>query len=133
VTLGSLQAGRPSRRRTRTLRGAVVLAGIAFGLSGCGSGSAALGNAACAHVQRSIELYAASRTTHGDAATRLATEANVQLRDAARPASLAASGDGEWEALAATLSESSRVAESNLITALRDECASSPAGTRAPR
>jgi hypothetical protein len=99
-------------------------------LTGCGSSSDALGNQACVHVERFLTLFRESTDATGPTAASLDTDANIQLRDALQPASIAAGADGNWQALAATLSESSRVKDANLVNALSDECAASPAGPR---
>lgn len=118
------------RKRLRSLVVTLTLGGVIFVLTACGSSSNALGTQACAHVQRSLNLYRLSRSTSGPRSRSLSTRANSELTDALRQASVAASGDGEWQALAATLSESTRVPEAYLVRALGDECASSPAGHR---
>lgn len=107
-----------------------VLATFGLLLSGCDTSSDTLGNQACTRVEHSITLFEQSMKSSGAAAKKFTNEANTELRLALRPASLAASGDGDWQALAATLSESSRVGEGNLVQALSDECAASPAGPR---
>ena len=124
----------PVRRRGRPFRRVVtvpvLLGGVAVALAACGSGSDSLGDQACVHVAKSISLYSQSLKADRSAATSLAARASVELREAQQPASLAASHDTDWQALAATLSESSRITEGTLVTALRDECASGPNGTR---
>jgi hypothetical protein len=77
-------------------------------------------------VQRSVSLY--HQSTHAtSAATKAALVAKAEsaLRDALQPASLAGGGGGPWEALAMTLSESNRVSEATLTTALNAQCAAS--------
>ena len=112
-------------------RGAGVLAtvGLLGGLlGGCGGGgSSALVQEACGHVSRSIQLYERSTHQHGAMAERTRAAALVQLRRALRPAALAGSAGGQFQALQASLSESSRVPEGELVSALSAECSS--AGT----
>jgi hypothetical protein len=123
---------RSGRRLTPLLVTSAAILLASLGLSSCGGGGAnALGNVACTHVERSLTLYQQSTQASGATAQALATKAGDELRSALRPASLAASQDGaDWQALAATISESSRVAESHLVHALTVECAASPAGPR---
>ncbi len=107
-----------------------AVTGSALALSACGGDSDALGNQACAHVAQSLSLFAQSQRPGQHNAAALAEGAGIALRDALRPAALAASSSGDWQALATTISESSRVPERNLVQALSAECASSPAGPR---
>jgi hypothetical protein len=123
----------PTRHRRNGLFGRsalvfAVLSTIGFTLAACGSGADSLGDQACTHVERSITLYDSSLKATGARAAELASEANTQLRAALQPASLAASGGGSWQPLAATLAESSQVPERDLVPALTAQCASSPAG-----
>lgn len=96
-------------------------------LSACGSPSGdALAHQACLDVQRSVSLYHQSTNTQNAASkAALVAKAESALRDALQPASLAGAGGGPWEALAMTLSESNRVSEATLITALNAQCAAS--------
>ncbi|HWD25290.1 MAG TPA: hypothetical protein VG368_07475 [Acidimicrobiales bacterium] len=119
-----------NRGLLRTVIVALTLGGVGFGLAACGSSSNALGTQACVHVQRSLNLFRQSLSASGSKSLSLSTQASTELTNALRPASLAANSDGGWQALAATLSESTRVPEVNLVHALTDECASSPAGPR---
>ncbi|HXC78718.1 MAG TPA: hypothetical protein VNU19_16910 [Candidatus Acidoferrum sp.] len=125
-------AARSTRRVVPTLAVSAAIISVALVLSSCGGGGAnALGDQACTHVERSLTLFRQASHAVGTKATALEASANDELRSALRPASLAASQDGaDWQALAATISESSRVAESDLVHALSDECAASPAGPR---
>ena len=110
------------------------MAGVTLGggvLGACSSGSSSLGHEACVHVQRSLaEFAAASRTVSRSVAAADRAKALGQLRAALQPAALAASGDGQWQALEATLSETNRVPESELVPALTAQCAGNggPAG-----
>ena len=93
-------------------------------LSSCSSDSTTLARQACAEVEASLRLYAAAGyATTPSLAARDQAIALRDLRAALRPAALAASNDGQWQALEATLSETSRVPESELVIALRAQCA----------
>jgi hypothetical protein len=110
-------------RAALTLAAAVLAAGI--GASACSSsgGSDSLGHQACVDVSRSIATYnSAAHQTPADAATTR-TKALNELRSAVRPAALASASDTDWQALTATLSESERVPEDQLISALQAQCA----------
>jgi hypothetical protein len=85
---------------------------------------------ACVEVTRSIALYEKAAGEPPAAAKRLRAEALVELRRALRPAALAGSAGGQYEALQATLSESSRVPEAKLIGALAAQCAAATSGSR---
>jgi hypothetical protein len=116
---------RPCADRPGRLAGAIGglgLLGVLLG--GCGSGPSGgvLVQEACAHVERSLTLYHRSTHEDGAAARRAQAAALVQLRDALRPAALAGSAGGQSQALQATLSESSRVPEGRLVTALSAQC-----------
>ena len=122
-------------RRLRPLRRATciaVVSSLAAGaaLSSCSTGSATLAHQACTQVEASLRLYGASqRVSDPSAAAHDRAVALADLRAALRPAALAASSDGQWQALAATLSETNRVPESDLVTALGAQCAAfSPSG-----
>ncbi|MCU1494067.1 MAG: hypothetical protein JWO62_1831 [Acidimicrobiaceae bacterium] len=113
-------------RRARRLGAVLATTGaLGLALSGCGgSGSDALGHKACVEVSRSLRTYAAAASAPSPA--RAAADRGValsELRDALQPAALAGSSDGQWQALEATLSESSRVPESDLVIALTAQCA----------
>ncbi len=78
---------------------------------------------ACAHVSRSIALYQqAEQATAKAAAYRLRKEALAELVAAEAEAGRAALASSKWQALMATVSESSRVPESYLIHALTRQC-----------
>ncbi|MCU1491644.1 MAG: hypothetical protein JWM85_3049 [Acidimicrobiaceae bacterium] len=117
------------RRKRRGKPGALAGALLAAGLGGsvlaaCSSGAGALGQQACKDVHRSLTLYrAAERAGQTPAADAERLQALTWLRKALRPAALAGSQDGSWQALQTTLSESSRVPESELVTALTAQCA----------
>lgn len=118
---------RPACRRTGLVAATALLAAL---LASCGgTSSGALGHEACLEVSTSLRYYAAAQraTSAGFAATDRARAVNA-LHHALQPAALAASSDGQWQALEATLSESSRVPESELVTALSAQCAQTLAG-----
>jgi len=56
-------------------------------------------------------------------ATSLRERAYLQLREALPLAAEAADANGQWQALMTTVSESNRVPEQYLVTALRAQCA----------
>lgn len=117
-----------SRRSRRLGRAGAVLAGVGLLgglLGGCSASpsATALVQDACTHVGRSISLYHEAAGETGASARHLRAEALVQLRKALRPAALAGSAGGQFQALQATLSESSRVPERKLLVALSAQCA----------
>ena len=117
---------RPARTRIGTTLAGVALAGTLLGA--CGSaGGGGLAQEACAHVNRSIALYDKAAREQGAAAAATRKAALVELRRALRPAALAGSAGGQFQALQATLSESSRVPESQLVSALSAQCAAAQA------
>lgn len=114
------------RRRVGRLAGTLAGLGLLGGLlGGCGSGpsAGALVEQACTHVGRSIALYDQASHESGATARHTKADALVQLRKALRPAALAGSAGGQYQALQATLSESSRVPERQLVSALSAQCA----------
>jgi pectin methylesterase-like acyl-CoA thioesterase len=110
--------------RPRLVASCLLLA-VVFGgaLAGCSSqDSDALASQACAHVERGIT--AAQKTASSPAqAARLQAEALDQIRAAVPLAAVAAGEDTTWQALEATLSESSRVPLRYLLPALGAQCA----------
>jgi hypothetical protein len=105
--------------------------GVGVGLAACSNSGTALAQQACGHVTRSITLLHESDVPA--AASRQAAlrqQAYVQLRDALPIAAQAAWADGQWQALMTTVSESNRVPEATLVTALSAQCAS--ATTQSP-
>lgn len=131
MTPGRRTTAPPDGRPAPDVRSTIVLAGIlvaacGMGLTACGGGAAAEGQQACAHVETSLHLYAdatadlrAGRTTR---ATQEQAEALSQLRLALPLAARASNADGQWQPLEATLSESNRVPEANLVMALNAQC-----------
>ena len=113
-----------SRRGGRALAGAAAV-GLALLATACsGNGAAALGHSSCLDVARALNLYReAQRSADPAVQRRDETASLVDLREALRPAALAAGEDTDWQALEATLSETSRVPEADLIEALQSQCA----------
>ncbi|MDE3086769.1 MAG: hypothetical protein KGJ77_08380 [Acidobacteriota bacterium] len=108
-------------RATAALAACVVAGAVA---TACSRGDAlALARQACGNVQRSIALYDRSTTEPSAARQADAAAAVAQLRAALPLAAKAAGEDSQWQALVTTLSESSRVAEADLVPALRAQCA----------
>ena len=107
-----------------------VLVVASFILGGCAHGDAlALVHKACGHVDRSLALYQQSTADASPAAAQADSAAALQqLRDALPLAATAAGEDATWQAFVTTLSESSRVPESDLVIALREQCASVASG-----
>ncbi|MGH9070568.1 MAG: hypothetical protein ACRDX8_05235 [Acidimicrobiales bacterium] len=104
---------------------ALVVLGCASGLlAGCQQADEADAQSACAHVSSSIALFDRSE---GDASASAASAdraaALFQLRLALPKASLASTQNRGWDALVTTLSETNRVPESSLISALTQQCA----------
>ena len=101
----------------------VVVLGLGFGLSACGDSGTALAKQACAHVDRSVGLLKRSEQ-QSDAveAAHLRQQAYIELRNALPIAAQAAYLDGQWQALMTTLSETNRVSEATLTSALSAQC-----------
>jgi len=98
---------------------------MAVGLGGCAdSNGLALARQACQHVERSFALYRASVADPDPArASALAASAEEELRTALPLAAVAAGEAPQWQALMTTLGETSSAPESELIPALRTQCA----------
>ncbi|MGA8296650.1 MAG: hypothetical protein WB770_06380 [Acidimicrobiales bacterium] len=113
--------------RLRRLVGAAALvSSLATIASACGASASTLGHEACLDVRRSLSLYARStKTTDQALAASERARAESLLRKALQPAAIAGSNDGDWQALMTTLSESNRVPESKLVSALSAQCAQS--------
>lgn len=124
--------------RPPRLAGAAMMAGTLLGgtlLAGCSGSGDALAQQACRQVATSLGLWHRSQTESPPAkASRDRAVALLELRMALPSAALAATRSGQWQALSFTLSESSRVPESDLVTALTQECAVAlaPAGQPPP-
>jgi hypothetical protein len=107
----------------------IALAVAALGLltSSCSSNAAGQGSEACRYVHSSLKLFSASlddsKARHTRAANRESSQALTDLRLALPLAAQAAGSDGNWQPLMATLSESNRVPEVNLVHALTQQCA----------
>ncbi|MGH9018030.1 MAG: hypothetical protein ACRDY1_09830, partial [Acidimicrobiales bacterium] len=102
---------------------AVVVA-LGAAMSAC-AGSAALGlvQQACHDVSRSLALYRSAQHESDPArAARERTEAEVQLQTASPLATEAAGQAPQWQPLMATLAETSRLPESEMIDALQGQC-----------
>ncbi|HVC24287.1 MAG TPA: hypothetical protein VND23_00890 [Acidimicrobiales bacterium] len=111
-------------RRVASVAATAICAGVLA--AGCSGGSGTLGRHACAEVATSLRQFdAAQRSRDAHAASALRASALTALRRALPLAALAASSDGQWQALEATLSESSRVPESELVSALVAQCTGS--------
>ncbi|HVB93024.1 MAG TPA: hypothetical protein VND67_01800 [Acidimicrobiales bacterium] len=111
-----------------TLRRAAVVVtaalGLGLGLSACGDSGTALAKQACVHVDRSIGLFKrAGQQSDVTEAAQLEQRAYIELRDALPIAAQAAYADGQWQALMTTLSETNRVPEATLTSALTAQCA----------
>jgi hypothetical protein len=108
----------------RLAAGSVLALGLGSALSACGSGNGtALAKQACTHVDRSIGLLKQSAHQSDQIeAARLTQRAYIELRDALPIAAQAAYLDGQWQALMTTVSESNRVPETTLTTALAAQC-----------
>jgi hypothetical protein len=110
-------------RLRRLVAGTVAVVGLGTLLSACGTDGTALAKRACTHVDRSLALFTEATTVADPSrATQLRDEAYIQLRQALPIAAQAAYHDGQWQALMTTLAESSRVPESTLASALRQQC-----------
>jgi hypothetical protein len=118
--------GRPGLRLRRLVSAAALVSSGAAAISACGASASSLGHEACVDVGRSLSIYARStRTSDAALAAQNRQRALSLLRKALQPAAIAGSGDGDWQALMTTLSESNRVPESKLVSALSAQCAQS--------
>jgi hypothetical protein len=92
-------------------------------LTSCSSqDSGSLAGQACTHIERGITAAHEAALRPAQAA-RLRAEALAQIRAAVPLAAVAAGEDTTWQALEATLSESSRVPLHYLLPALQAQCA----------
>jgi hypothetical protein len=114
--------------------GAAVAAVAVLGLGGCSNGHAlSLVRKACTHVERSLAFYRASTTATSPAVQQSERAAALaELRQALPLASSAAGENAQWQAFSITLSESSRLPESDLVAALRQQCSDVSDGGRGP-
>jgi hypothetical protein len=120
--------GPRAARSTRLLLALALAASLGLGLGACASAdAAALARQACEKVDRSLALYARSEGAGGAQAAALRARALALLRAALPIAAVAAGEDSSWQALEATLSETNRVPEGNLLQALSAQCPGSAA------
>lgn len=112
------------KRATGTAAAAAGLA-LSLSLSGCAnSAGLALARKACSDVNRSLAIYEkAERSPGSTQAGEERDQALSQLRAALPIAATAAGEAPQWQALMTTLSESSRIPESDLTFALSAQCA----------
>jgi hypothetical protein len=98
---------------------------VALLLGGCSNQRGLdLARQACRHVDRSLALYEQATTAPSpQAGENRQSEALFQLREALPLAATAAGEASQWQGLMATLSESSHVPEADLVSALRQQCA----------
>ncbi len=114
------------RRRSprRTAAGLALVCALGSGLAACGqSGGTTQAKQACKHVGASLSLLQKASQADGQTAGALRQQAYLQLREALPLAAEAADTNGQWQALMTTISESNRVPEHYLVTALRAQCA----------
>ncbi|MBO0713428.1 MAG: hypothetical protein J2O39_00460 [Acidimicrobiales bacterium] len=123
---------RPAKHLLARLAPPLVAAAITSSVvAACSSSpdAAVYGRQACQEVNRSIALFERSQSQPPATAARMQARALAELRAALQPASLANATSGMWQPLMATLSESNRVPEANLIAALRQQCAADLGGS----
>jgi hypothetical protein len=106
------------------LVGAVILAvGLGVLFTACSNSGLTLAKQACTHINRSIALLNASDLkADQDHAVQMKETAYDQLRNALPLAAEAAYQNEQWQALMTTVSESNRVPETTLVTALKAQC-----------
>lgn len=114
--------------RPRSVRALVGLSALVVGslaASGCASqNGAALAKQACTYVSSSISTYESSlKSKSHSEELHLQDEAYDKLQLGLQPAALATGDSGQWQALMATISESSHVPEGLLVDALQQQCA----------
>lgn len=99
-------------------------------MAGCANSNAlALVRQACVHVRHSLDDYARIHSAPSPAVAQADTASALGQLQAALPLAATAAGeDGQWQAFSTTLSESSRVPESDLVVALREQCADAQGG-----
>jgi hypothetical protein len=118
-------ARRLSRRLIRAVFALVAIAAGSALASGCAAqDGAALAKQACGYVNSSISLYESSLSpAHRSESTHLQDQAYDQLQLGLQPSAIAAGDDPKWQGLMTTISESSRVPEGVLVSALQQQCA----------
>lgn len=122
--MDSALLGRGTRRRTRWLS-VIVLALLPLVLTSCAPKSSSYAQEACKLVNKSLYTYRLSEQRQGPVAAQDRISALALLRQALPLAALAASTNGAWQALQATLSETNRVPEAHLVSALSQQCSTS--------
>jgi hypothetical protein len=116
--------GRPGRGHLGgAVLGVLAVVGLGATLSACGNSGTTLAQQACVHIDRSItDLHKSELPGYAAQADGLRQKAYLELRKALPIASMAAFHDGQWQSLMTTISESNRVPETTLITALTAQC-----------
>ncbi len=110
-------------RSARAAAAVAIAATCGAALSGCAHQDAAgLASRACIYVHRSLAIERESDRARGARAASLRLKALTQLSLAEPLAAVAAGEHTTWQALDATLSETNRVPEHDLVYALRAQC-----------
>jgi hypothetical protein len=87
--------------------------------------------AACKHVDRAVALYdKANATSEPNQREALLAASLKELRYALSKASVAASQDHTWDALSATIAETSRIPEKDAIGPLTQQCSAIESGAQ---
>ena len=101
-----------------------ALVSLSILLAACGNDGLTLARQACSYVTTSLRQYdEAQHTQDPQRAAALRTKSIVGLETALPLAAKANSADGQWNPLMTTLQEVGRNSESNLVTALKAQCA----------
>jgi hypothetical protein len=109
---------------------ALAVLGLGVALCACGTSGTGLAQQACVHIDRSIAyLQESHEPNYADQADQLQQKAYLELRKALPIASMAAYHDGQWQSLMTTVSESNRVPEATLISALKAQCSQANSST----
>jgi hypothetical protein len=118
-------ARRLSRRIIRALFALVAITAGSALAAGCAAQDASvLAKQACGYVSSSISLYESSLIpARRSQLSDLQGQAYDQLQLGLQPAAIAAGDDPKWQGLMTTISESSRVPEGVLVSALQQQCA----------
>ena len=119
-----------ARSRLSRIAVAVVAVGLSGGaLTACAASAGDLARASCKHVNTSLALLTkAGHATDPTTAADLRNKAYLALLPAIPIAAQAAYHDVTWQSLSTTLSEASRVPESELVPSLRAQCQSATNG-----
>ena len=113
-----------STRLARLVAGVTVALCSAMAFVGCSAQDArALASQACRHVEQGLSEEQQAGRAGAARGAELRTLALDQIRDAVPYAAEAAGDDTSWQALEATLGESSRVPVRYLLPALSAQCA----------